>query len=296
LPSGWLVVNRQPGTTLEVNAWPMDQRLLRPGDVLHCGATWLAFDAPLATAEPMPPVPGNWRRVVGPGTATVQSAGSVTEVQTVRPGECTLVAPDGRVITSTAEPLRIGTTRLCQIRMEDPDVAPVHAMVAWQTDGPHLYDLSGTGVRLADGRTGGNHLLHHGDAIRLGSNVVPVRIKGDATSVARAWLSRDAADPRRMAVTIVAGPQKGQTALLPVGQALVLGRHSDCDLCIAADPYISRRHLELTAGAGQLEVRDLGSRHGFAVGPNTSTTTAVARPGDVVKVGQSYLLVHMELT
>ena len=98
-----------------------------------------------------------------------------------------------------------------------------------------------------------------------------------------------------MALSIVAGPNKGQAAVLPSGQPVILGRHSDCDLSIPADPYMSRRHLQIVARPGSIEAKDLGSRHGFAVGQTTCTDTAEARFGDVLRVGQSYFLVHYEL-
>lgn len=119
-------------------------------------------------------------------------------------------------------------------------------------------------------------------------------MEGDPTAPARLRAAEAAASPCRMALAIVAGPNKGQCAVLPPGQPVVLGRHSDCDLSIPSDPYMSRRHLQLVSREGSIEAKDLGSRHGFSVGQTTSTDTSVARLGDVLRVGQSYFLVHYE--
>jgi len=99
-----------------------------------------------------------------------------------------------------------------------------------------------------------------------------------------------------MAMTVVAGPQKGHTATLQTGQPMILGRHSDCDMSIATDPYMSRRHLQLTSAEGAVEVNDLGSRHGFAIGQTTVSGTGTARLGDVLHVGQTYFLIHFDLS
>ena len=122
-----------------------------------------------------------------------------------------------------------------------------------------------------------------------------MRISGDPTAPARLRAAEESAGPRRMALTIVAGPNKGQAAVLPAGQPVILGRHSDCDLSIPSDPYMSRRHLQIVASRDSIEAKDLGSRHGFVIGQATCTDTAVARFGDVLRVGQSYFLVHHEL-
>jgi pSer/pThr/pTyr-binding forkhead associated (FHA) protein len=156
-------------------------------------------------------------------------------------------------------------------------------------------NLVGSPITLADGKPVADKLLSHGDSLRFGAAGFHIRIEGDATAPARLRAAEEAANPRRMAVTVVAGPNKGQGAVLPTGQPIILGRHSDCDLSIPSDPYMSRRHLQIVSRQGSIEAKDLGSRHGFAVGQTTCTDTSTARLGDVLRVGQSYLLVHYEL-
>jgi len=296
LACGWLAMNRQPGTRVEVNGWKTDQRLLRPGDVLHFGSTWLLYSGPPPSTESAPPIPGRWRDVVGVNTQTVQSGGSAaTQVPNTRPAVCVCEFPNGHTVRTQGEPLRLGSTRLCNVQLDDASVAPVHALIAWRPDGPHLFALNGSSIPTDEGDASDDHVLWNGFNFELGAVEVHVRMEGDPTAPARARAAAESSTPRRHALTIAAGPQKGQSAILPNGQPVVLGRHSDCELAIATDPYMSRRHLQFISRGDQLEVADLGSRHGFAVGPTTMTTTAIARLGDVIRVGQHYLLLHIEL-
>jgi len=43
---------------------------------------------------------------------------------------------------------------------------------------------------------------------------------------------------------------------------LLIGRGTDCDLCLSGDGYLSRRHARLTIQKGQVILEDLGSAHG----------------------------------
>ena len=49
---------------------------------------------------------------------------------------------------------------------------------------------------------------------------------------------------------------------LPKRGRWVLGRGSDCDIQIAADDAVSRRHAEIAVRAGECLIRDLGSCNG----------------------------------
>ena len=68
------------------------------------------------------------------------------------------------------------------------------------------------------------------------------------------------------------------------GAPLVLGRALSSDLPLL-DPTISRRHAELTAGEGGVELRDLGSSNGtFVNGGRVEAGRLV--PGDIVTFGK----------
>jgi hypothetical protein len=75
------------------------------------------------------------------------------------------------------------------------------------------------------------------------------------------------------------------------GKVFSIGRSADTDLCLE-DKLISRRHCELELREGAIEVRDLGSRNGTCLNGEKINGKALARPGDQIKVGSSFLLVE----
>jgi serine/threonine protein kinase/pSer/pThr/pTyr-binding forkhead associated (FHA) protein len=295
LPCGWLAMNPQLNPCVEVNGWSMRQRVLRPGDLLHMGATWLAYAGPSGISEPLAPIPGRWSEKGVPSGQTVRAGGShLTMLDTPCPSACTLELAGDRRFSTRGHPLRVGSSPLCEVRLDDPSVAPIHALVAWQVDGPHLINIAGSLVRKVAGDAITDHLLRDGDLLEIGSTPVRARVEGDQLLPGLRW-AEATASPGRLAMTVLTGPQRGQTAVLPVGQTLTLGRHSDCDVIIASDSFISRRHVELTASALEIDFKDLGSRGGFFLNQTHFTTSAVAHLGDVSVFGKTSLLVHHEV-
>jgi serine/threonine-protein kinase len=296
LPCGWLAMDPQPNSLFEVNGWDTKQRVLQPADLIRVGATWLAFAGPPGKPEPLPPIPGHWLERSGPRAATVRSGGSVaTQVQSQPAATCALELPGGRKFCTRGQPLRIGSSSLCEVPLDDAAAAPFQALVAWQEDGPHLINLTGDLVRLVGGQIVRDRLLQDGDLIQIGATPVRVRVEGDPQEPARMRDGIEGSGSDRFALTILTGSQKGQTAVLPHGQAIVLGRHPECDVLVMPDPHVSRRHLELTAGSTGVEVKDLGRRSGFFLNQVHYPESAIARLGDVLVVGKTSLLVHYEL-
>jgi len=81
---------------------------------------------------------------------------------------------------------------------------------------------------------------------------------------------------------LIVNDGKRQRELLLVG-TMVVGRDPSCDIS-EADPLLSRRHVEFVSGAGEVVVRDLGSRNGILVN-GTKIGEAQLRNGDVVQIG-----------
>lgn len=77
------------------------------------------------------------------------------------------------------------------------------------------------------------------------------------------------------------------------GKIFTIGRSAEADLCLE-DKLISRRHCELELRQDALEVRDLGSRNGTCLNGEKIQGKALARAGDQLKVGSSFLLVEGE--
>jgi pSer/pThr/pTyr-binding forkhead associated (FHA) protein len=71
---------------------------------------------------------------------------------------------------------------------------------------------------------------------------------------------------------------------LPISRRLaVLGRSSNCE-CVVDDPSISRRHAEVRANNGELQVVDLNSSNGTFLAAKRVQTCQV-KPGQVIRFG-----------
>jgi serine/threonine protein kinase/pSer/pThr/pTyr-binding forkhead associated (FHA) protein len=294
LPCGWLAMNPQLQPVLQVNGWQMRQRVLRPGDLLHVGKTWLAFAGPQGAVEPLTPLPGRWLERTIPKDPTVRISASHTVLSGPERTTCTLQLPGNKQFTSRGQPLRVGSSPLCEVQIDDPSVAPVHAMVTWQLDGPHLISVANINVRQVGGDELSDHLLQDGDLLQVGAVPIRARLEGDVSVPGQLW-AKELTAASRFALTVLNGPQRGHTVILPIGQTVTLGRHTECDTIIDSDTFISRRHIEITASESEIDLRDLGSRCGFFLNQTHFTNAVVGRLGDVVVVGRTSLLIHHEL-
>jgi hypothetical protein len=96
----------------------------------------------------------------------------------------------------------------------------------------------------------------------------------------------------RMQLIGVEGEYAGETLTLPLHASdvglIVIGRSSSCEVTLARDDQISRRHVEVQARDGKLFIRDLGSTYGTRLnGTAVGDEHVQVRPGDVVSVGTS---------
>lgn len=81
------------------------------------------------------------------------------------------------------------------------------------------------------------------------------------------------------------GDQKGKVVnveKLP----LLIGRVEGCDIVLAGDPGVSRRHAELRMDEGRVIVTDLGSAGGTTVNQQKIAGEQPLKPGDVIGVGR----------
>ena len=111
-------------------------------------------------------------------------------------------------------------------------------------------------------------------------------------TVALARNGRAFADPQAppaATVRVTAGPDRGREFGLAWGTA-VIGRDAGCEVRLA-DPLVSRRHARLNI-TDAAEIVDLGSANGTQLGGSVVARTAL-RAGDVVRVGDSELTVHV---
>jgi transcriptional regulator with PAS, ATPase and Fis domain len=96
----------------------------------------------------------------------------------------------------------------------------------------------------------------------------------------------DAALVRRFRLTVVGGPNSGQT-YTSSGDRTVIGTHESAEL-ILADRTVSRFHCEITFSDGRLAIKDLGSRNGTLI-DGVAVMHAHLRSGALLTIGQTQL-------
>lgn len=97
---------------------------------------------------------------------------------------------------------------------------------------------------------------------------------------------------RLISVEVVVGPDRG--IRLPIrGGRMIIGRGDGCDLKLT-DTSVSRRHVEVTAGADGLVLRDLGSGNGTKVNGKRETEIEVQH-GDEVALGDTVFKIVDEI-
>jgi hypothetical protein len=71
----------------------------------------------------------------------------------------------------------------------------------------------------------------------------------------------------------------------------LLGRSSECDVVLAGDDAISRRHAEIAVRGGECRIRDLDSCNGTLLNGH-AIEQACLRRGDVLVVGETTIRVR----
>jgi pSer/pThr/pTyr-binding forkhead associated (FHA) protein/tRNA A-37 threonylcarbamoyl transferase component Bud32 len=296
LPLGWLAINPQEGAAVRFNGWEARQRVLRRGDTVLVGKTWLVFTGPAPPSRDLGRLAGRWSSAIAADEPTVKSrSNELTQLASNPPAACSIEIPGAPGVVSYGQPLRIGSAPICDVRLVGSGVAPIHAVVVWQADGPHLFNLAVDLDTSVNDQPVLERLLADGDRLQVGCVPTRVRLQGELGVPARVRRAVTPPAPRALGLTVLTGPQKGQTAVLKPGQAYHLGRVSDSDVTLTHDPHVSRKHLEVTATGDTLQIRDQGSRSGFFLNQVHFAETAEARLGDVLVIGKTSLLVHQEI-
>jgi pSer/pThr/pTyr-binding forkhead associated (FHA) protein len=89
-------------------------------------------------------------------------------------------------------------------------------------------------------------------------------------------------------LVVQTGPNPGCEYIV-TQDALVVGRHEECDIVIA-NPLVSRRHSQITWDGAYCTLEDLGSTNGTYVNGQRLLQPRVLRSGDEVRVGDLVLV------
>lgn len=132
-------------------------------------------------------------------------------------------------------------------------------------------------------------ILLTGNVIRtdiFGRKVSADELAPSAASEPPAKLSRRA---RRQVPTTLVVKQGRQAGLqLPLGEGILIGRSSDCQL-ILEDDYVSTRHARISRTSGGYQVEDLGSTNGTFLNNQRVTQPSPFRLEDTIRIGRTIM-------
>lgn len=138
-------------------------------------------------------------------------------------------------------------------------------------------------------------ILFTGNVIRtdlFGRKVSAAELAGGPAGAAAAStpkLSRRALKRLPTTLTVTHGAQAG--VQLPLGEGLLIGRSSDCQLRLE-DDYVSTRHARITRTPTGYAVEDLGSTNGTFVNNQRITTPTPFGTGDTLRIGRTLMSVE----
>jgi pSer/pThr/pTyr-binding forkhead associated (FHA) protein len=161
---------------------------------------------------------------------------------------------------------RIGSAPDSHVRLDQDDVAPVHAELQLQGGSVTLrVPDPGNPVTVNGKSVHGAMALRGGDTIGVGGVQMRFVVVEKASSSATSAADNDSGATRlRMAIPKyvlrgVSGAAFGKT--FPIGALTVIGRAQECDVSIASEE-MSRRHAQVKPTPDGLLVEDLGSANG----------------------------------
>ena len=175
------------------------------------------------------------------------------------------------------QPILIGRSRKCGLRLDASDVSSEHARVGVENDRVWVEDLGSTnGTFVNEERTSGRRYVNEGEVIKVGSEFV-VSVLMTPADVADLGVQRGQA--------IAAAPVEEQVypcvvstsdlvkpsrlAIAGVGQ-IKIGRDPANDIWINA-PHVSRQHLVIDCNEGSISVTDQSSNGTFLWGDRLPT-------------------------
>lgn len=205
----------------------------------------------------------------------------------------------------------------CQLLVEDPEVSREHLLARRTSGGIAVENLSTTNPALVnDAAIKGSLLLHHGDALRLGSGVfryyteigghemeeAPAQAKepsdtlfDDEQQSAKKMLAEidfNIHETGRWMLKVIAGPNNGAEFAMEPGRSYVLGTNPEtCDI-VFHDGTVSRQHAKISiSNDSKVTIQDLKSRNGVVINDKPIKGKGDVTSNSVVGLGTTRFLV-----
>lgn len=218
---------------------------------------------------------------------------------------------DGRLISEIREDgsreISIGRSPGCIVRLPDPTVSRLHAVINYTDVGYVLDKKSPVGSLTVNGEEVENAILQGGEEIAIANIILRVNLEIDQ-EVSASSIPLDAGDDREPSRTSLnATDPDGATKVLQkpstVGllrfepgsanvteysidkDLVVVGRASNCDVVIF-EKRASRKHFEIRREGLTFYFKDLESANGSLVNEK-SVKECELIPGDIIRIGES---------
>jgi uncharacterized membrane protein YdfJ with MMPL/SSD domain/pSer/pThr/pTyr-binding forkhead associated (FHA) protein len=216
----------------------------------------------------------------------------------------------GTTIALTDGPVSIGRGPENTVSLDDDVELSRRHVVVYETAGQIVVkDLGSSNGSFVNGRRiDGPTKLHAGDRLVIGGSTMRLDGPGTSATVLRPTSSGPSAQTRAhvveppqvrapraapaATVAVVAGPNRGM--VIQVTDApLIIGRAVEGEGRLV-DPEVSARHARVLAVQGGVSILDLGSTNGTFVNGRKIRVATIAKPGDVIWLGNSTLGVQGE--
>ncbi len=95
----------------------------------------------------------------------------------------------------------------------------------------------------------------------------------------------------QIAIEVMSGPRDGDVLHMDAaeGMVLIIGRREDSDICLNYDNQVSREHASIVYDGKRFWLEDLRSTNGTFVGDMRITERVELRPGQLFRVGRTWL-------
>lgn len=195
----------------------------------------------------------------------------------------------------------IGSDPSADVCLENDGIAAVHAKIQVDEKGTHIAVENAANITRVNGSlVVARTAIKGGDALLFNSVQCQVVGKSSAQDATREAPKpvKDRSHDEGMTVVRQALPQfmlrgvSGSTfgKHFPIFGTMVVGRHSECDICLPSDE-ISRKHAKLVVTTEGLFVEDLGSANGTFVN-GVRVRRERVEPGDELKLDTVRFLVQ----